>query len=94
MAFLRSIAAFGVCSCPAAAAAAAAEMNDVKYGLAQVHGILQSNADSLKDPMGEQSTKAIIELELTVQLLLSGAGMCKDLIFHKDLIFNKKTAAL
>jgi hypothetical protein len=62
---------FGVCSCPAAAAA----------GLAQVHGVLQSNTDSLKsmlvfvNPMAEQSTKAIIEVELTVELLLSGADM-------------------
>jgi hypothetical protein len=38
--------------------------NDIKDGLTQVHGILQSNADSLKgmfvlvDPMAEQSTKA------------------------------------
>jgi hypothetical protein len=55
-------------------------MNDIQDGLAQVHGILQSNADSLKsvlvfvDPMAEQSTKAIIVLEPTVELLLSGVG--------------------
>jgi hypothetical protein len=54
-------------------------MNDVKDGLAQAHGVLQSNVDSLKgvlvlvDPMAEQSTKAIIELEPTVELLLSRA---------------------
>jgi hypothetical protein len=55
-------------------------VNDVEDLLTQVHGVLQSNTDSLKgmlvlvDPMPEQSTQVIVELELAVELLLSGAG--------------------
>jgi hypothetical protein len=55
-------------------------MNNVKDGLAQVHGVLQSNADRIKgilvlvSPMPEQSTQAIVEFELAVELCLSGAG--------------------
>jgi hypothetical protein len=55
-------------------------MNNVEDGLAQVHGVLQSNADSLKGilvlvgPMPEQSTHAIVEFEPAVELLLPGAG--------------------
>jgi hypothetical protein len=45
-------------------------MNDVKDGLAQVlKGVLV-----LVGPMPEQSTQAIIEFELAIELLLLGLG--------------------
>jgi hypothetical protein len=45
-------------------------MNDVKDGLAQVlKGVLV-----LVGPMSEQSTQAIIEFELAIELLLLGLG--------------------
>jgi hypothetical protein len=45
-------------------------MNDVKDGLAQVlKGVLV-----LVGPMSEQSTPAIIEFELAIELLLLGVG--------------------
>jgi hypothetical protein len=42
-------------------------------GLTQIHGVLQSNADSLKDVLVLVG-QAVIEFELAVELLLSGVG--------------------
>jgi hypothetical protein len=55
-------------------------MVNVEDGLTQIHGVLQSNADSLKrvlvlvGPVPEQSTQAVIKFESAVELLRSGAG--------------------
>jgi hypothetical protein len=55
-------------------------MDNIEDWLAQVHGILQSNADGFKsslvfgNAMPEQSTKAIVKLESAVKLLLTSAS--------------------
>ena len=52
-------------------------MHNIEDWLAQVHGILQGNADGFKsslvfgNAMPEQSTKAIVKLETAVELLLT-----------------------
>jgi hypothetical protein len=54
-------------------------MDNIEDWLAQVHGILQGNADGFKgslvfgNAMPEQSTKAIVKLESAVELLLTSA---------------------
>jgi hypothetical protein len=55
-------------------------MNNIEDWLAQVHGILQGNADCFKSSLvfgnaiPEQSTKAIVKLESAVELLLTSAS--------------------
>jgi hypothetical protein len=52
-------------------------VNDVEDGLTQVHGVLQSNADSLEgilvlvDPVPKQSTQAVVEFKPAVELAAS-----------------------